>query len=292
MIDEEYLEKIKTVDEERYNELKKIQDQIDAIDAQQEAEDRAAKLKEEADQRAELKAKIENAKTIEERMEAQNELAEFEEKVARERRKTERELQKDILEEQKQKINDAYDAKVKALKEEQEKAEETAKTQYENEKELINQKYNYEIETLKKIQEAEKDSFIERQEEYKEYLEKQKELAIENAKKTYDEDLRLFKLNNAMKGTVLTPSSNTLITSSLDTNANYSYQAINDIIKSYTNERVTSTLPQTQIRADNIDYDRIEDAFAGALKKAHLILEMDGKQMGKVVNKKIYEMIK
>ena len=71
LLNEEYLQRIKAVDEDRYKELKKIQDEIDAIEAQQEAEDRALQAREDAEKRAELQARVESAKTIEERMEAQ-----------------------------------------------------------------------------------------------------------------------------------------------------------------------------------------------------------------------------
>lgn len=296
MINEEYLEKLKNVDEERYNELKKLQDQIDALDAQQEAEDRAAKLREEASKRAELKARVENAKTIEERLEAQEELAEFEEEIARDRLKTERQLQKNILKEQMDKINEAYDAKVKALEEEQKKARELANEQYEAEKEQINTKYQAELEALKKIQEEEKESFNERQEEYKEFLRKQKELAIEKAKETYEEDLRLFKLNNSLKEKEISQSDyiksidfGNIKTSDL---LSGKYQITSDMLYMYSRYGAPTSKQTQSVQGFTFDYDRMANEFAEELKKLNLTVVLDGKKVGTIVRNTVDNMIK
>lgn len=294
MIDQEYMERLKTVDEERYNELKKIQDQIDAIDAQQEAEDRAAKLKEEADKRAELQARVRNAQTIEERMEAQKELAEFEEKVARDRLKTERELQKDILNEQKDRINDYYDEQIKIIEEEKKNAKNAADEKYENEKALINEKYQYELEILKKTQQEEKESFSDRQEEYKKFLKEQKDLAIENAKKTYEEDLRLFKLNNSLKEQAITKADYlaSIDFSNLKTSDIMSgkVQVSSNDLMSYMQYGAPVKPEVAQIKAE-FDYNDMVDAFTTALKKLNLTVVLDGKKVGSIVQNTVNKMI-
>jgi hypothetical protein len=292
LIDEEYLEKMKNVDEDRYNELKKVQDQINAIDAQQEAEDRAAKLKEEADKRAELKSRVESAKTIEERLQAQEDLADFEDEVAKDRLKTERGLQKDILEDQKDTINDAYDAKIKALEEEQKKAKETVNTEYEDEKTLIDKNYQLKIEALEKEQQAEQDSFDDRQEAYKTYLEKQKELAIENAQKTYGEDLRLFKLNNALKEKEITSSDYMGALKNKDLYSGKS-QISTDMLQSYMRYGNPTVSVQNQTTQElTIDYDEMVDAFSEALKKLNLTVVLDNKKVGSIVETTVNKMIR
>lgn len=294
LIDEEYLEKMKVVDEDRYKALKAIQDQIDAIDAQQEAEDRAAKLKEEAEKRAELQAKISNAKTIEDRMDAQKELQDFEEKVARDRLKTERDLQKDILKEQKEKINDYYDEKVRVIEEEKKKQKEAAEQAYEYDKSFIEQKYRDELEALKKIQEEEKESFGDRQEEYKKYLKEQKDLAIENAKKTYEEDLRLFKLNNALKEKEISKADyirgidfGNLKTSDITSGK---IQVSSSDLMSYMQYGTPVKPEVAQIKAE-FDYNDMVDAFTTALKKLNLTVVLDGKKVGSIVQNTVNKMI-
>jgi hypothetical protein len=289
MIDQEYMERLKTVDEERYNELKKIQEQIDAIDAQQEAEDRAAKLKEEAEKRAELQAKISNAKTIEDRMDAQKELQDFEEKVARDRLKTERDLQKDILKEQKEKINDYYDEKVRVIEEEKKKQKEAAEQAYEYDKSLIEQKYRDELEALKKIQEEEKESFSDRQEEYKKFLKEQKDLAIENAKKTYEEDLRLFKLNNSLKEQAITKADYLSKLKTSDIMSGKVQVSTSDLM-SYMQYGAPVKSEVAQIKAE-FDYNDMVDAFTTALKKLNLTVVLDGKKVGSIVQNTVNKMI-
>jgi DNA repair exonuclease SbcCD ATPase subunit len=301
LIDEEYLEKMKNVDEDRYKELKAVQDQIDAIDAQQEAEDRAAQLKEEAEKRGELQAKIANAETIEDKMEAQEELAKFEEDVAKDRLKTERQLQKDILEDQKDRINESYDAKIEALKDEQKAEEDKVNTEYEKEKQLIADKYELRLEALKKEQELEQENFDEKQASYREYLQDQKDLAIKNAKEIYEEDYKQFQLYQALKEKDIEESdllaqikrqAMTDLNSGIDQAKNIALlgtTSLQDALKLYTPKS------QTPVTNATIDYDKLEDIISSslnaALKKMDVSVTIDGKKFGAYVNSRVNKMI-
>ena len=295
LLNEEYLEKIRVVDEDRYKELKKIQDEIDSIDAQQEAEDRALQAREEAEKRAELQARVENAKTIEERMEAQKDLQRHDERVARDRLKAERGLQKDVLKEQKETINKGYDEKIKTIQAEQKAEQEKLAEQYSNEKEAIAERYKLKLENLKEEQELEKEALRERQTEYKEYLREQKELAIANSKAIYEEDLAKFKLNQALKYEE-TVSSEAQMKKAIQEyayknmqpgNARDSILRTNDLsemLKYYNpSSAIKSSVPQTT----SMDYGAIEEAMTRAVKKLNLSVVVDNKVLGKIVDEGI-----
>jgi DNA repair exonuclease SbcCD ATPase subunit len=299
LIDEEYLEKMKLVNEDRYNEIKNVQDQIDSIDAQTEAEDRAIAKREEAEKRAELILQIEAAKTAEERLDAQKALTDFEEKTASDRLKTERGLQKDILEEQKDTINKKYDTEIEKLEEKQKKDEEAAKTAYEAETLAITDRLERKKEELGDIQELETEALADRQEAARLAVSDQKENEIKSAKETYDEDLRLFKLNNALKYDAAVDnheeikkyiSQHPISSSGSFTEAQQSFVKTNiwdpDYIfgNKFRLEQNTSQV--------SIDYGRMEDAFVSSLKNMNLEVILDGKKVGLIIEKKVNGMLR
>jgi hypothetical protein len=293
LIDEEYLEKMKLVDEDRYKKLKQIQDQIDGIDAQSEAEERASKLKEESETRAELTARIASAKTAEERLEAQKDLTEFEEDTAKDRLKIERELQKDILENQKDTINDEYDAKIKALEKAQKAEEEKSNATFENEKADIAERLESKKQEIADIQELEMQALDDKQEAQKEALQKQKENAIQSAKDTYAEDLAEFKLNNALKYEEAV-NNEEKINNYLAKQARSSMLSYDDLSTRLNNSSITSfdklydtTGYSSKNTSLSIDYDRFGDALIDALKTANLDVVLNGKVVGKLINKSV-----
>lgn len=297
LLNEEYLEKIKTVDEDRYNELKKVQDEIDAIDNQQEAEDRALQLREEAEKKAELQSRIESAKTIEERMDAQKELQKHEQRVAKERLKEERTLQKDILKEQKDTINKSFDEKVKAIEAEQKKEQEKLADQLKDEKEAVSERYKLKLEALKEEQELEKDALRERQTEYKDYLREQKELTVANSKAIYEEDLAKFKMNQALKLEEVTSSEEQMKKVMLDYankimlygdtstgRAIMNADSLEEMLKYYNpTGMIKSSVPQST----SIDYSMIEVAMSKALKKLNLSVKIGTKEIGQIIDERI-----
>lgn len=198
LINARYMKKMQLVDEERYKELKVIQDEIDGINNQTEAENRATKLREEAEERIALQTKITTAETTEERIKAQEELAKFEQKVARERLLSERTLQVEVLKEKQDTINKAYDAEIDSLKVYQKVEEDKVNETFRLEKESIKKRLELKLEELADVQEIERDNLAKSQGEYRQYLDDQKTLAVENAKNITKEELNEQKLRNAL----------------------------------------------------------------------------------------------
>ncbi len=298
LINEEYLKKMKLADEDRYNAIKEVQDQIDAIDAQTEAEDRAIASREEAEKRAELILKVEAAKTAEERLDAQKELADFEEKTARDRLKTERGLQKNILEEQKDTINEAYKAKIETLEEEKKQQEENAELSLESEKKAIADRLEKKKEELGEIHDLERESLDERHENAKDIIDKQKAYAIQSAKDTYEEDLRLFKVNNALKYDEAVANQElikkNISQSVFDSSGGFS-AAQREFVKSNLWDRDYIFGNQFRLQQNTsqiaFDYSEMEDRFVSALKNTKLEVILEKDKVGSIVEKTVNKMI-
>lgn len=187
LIDAEYTERLKLLDEDRYNAIKQIEDEIAAIEAQTEAEEKAIKEREQNDKVAKLEAAVRNAESIEERREAEEELADYLNELERDRILADRKERIEELKQIKEDLNDEYDAKEDELEAEKKAAEQAVKDEWEAEKEQ-----------LKKNQEERKTLLKEQQEEeleqYKESLSEQKEAL----KESLDQQERDFK--DSMEG--------------------------------------------------------------------------------------------
>jgi len=279
-------------------EIGAVQSEIDDIIAQSEAEDRAAKLKEEVNKRAELELQIASAETTEDKLQAQADLVEFEEETAKERLKEERDLQIDILEEKKDGINDAYDAEIDVLEKEKTAKELKATEEYEAEKVDIQSRLTLKLEELAEKQELETTALEDSQAGYKTYLADQKELALANAKEIYAADLAEFKINNALKYNEVTASEDQMklaiknhMTNDLGVNvweANQIYKTKSlDEMMQYYNPSTSSTSPQATI---NIDYSLIKDAMKSAVKE--VTLKLNEKVIGKIVEDTVNKMIR
>lgn len=107
LIDAEYAARLKLVDEEAARELEKLQNRIDAIDRQTEAENQAAREQERVQKETELQAAVDSAATEEERLTAINELQEYQAQIERERLLEARQAEKDALREQMDEVRDA-----------------------------------------------------------------------------------------------------------------------------------------------------------------------------------------
>jgi len=294
LIKKEYLYEKGLKDAQYTTDISAVQGKIDEIDAQSEAEERAAADKEEAEKRAELTAQIASAKTAEERLEAQKELVDFEEETAKDRLKTERKLQKDILEEQKDTINEAYEADIKAL-EDTKKADETKAQEWlENKKKKISEELVIEKEKIEDIQEIEKQALDDKQEDDKDYLADKKADAIQSAKDTYEEDLRQFKLNNALKYDEAV-ANEAKIQKYLAEQSYGPMMSVNELQNKLSKTNLTGLDPlykTTGIRATGssslpIDYGKFQDAMEAALKKDERVVMLNGKVVGRLVDKQV-----
>ena len=128
LIDAEYTESLRLTNEAEYNRLKALDDQIAAIEAESEREQKAAEAAERAQRRAELQKAVNTAKNAEERQKAEQKLADYNESIrrkdaeaARKARITDLKAQKDAAKEEAKAERDAArekrDAKEKAEKE-------------------------------------------------------------------------------------------------------------------------------------------------------------------------------
>ena len=149
LINKQYQENLKLIDEEKYNQLQAIQEQIDAINAEQDADDKARKKKSQNEKKARLQSAVNNASDAESRKKAQKELNDYLEELEAERVAEERKTKIKALKEQQQDIKDAADAKKKVLKEQYD--EELATTKESNSQQLAEMKkaHKNELEALK-----------------------------------------------------------------------------------------------------------------------------------------------
>lgn len=301
LINEEYLEKMKIVDEERYNELMAIQKELDDIDSQTEAEERAIKARENAEKRAELKLRVESSKTAEERLDAQRELAKFEERVARDRLSTERKLQKDVLNSQKDAINEKYNAQIKALEEEQKKEQENSNNVLKLEKDNINKRFKLKKEALKDELDIERDSLREKQSKYRDYLKEQRELAQKNAKQIYEDDLAQHKINQALKYDAAMSSEREMkkaiqeyayknLAPGRERDAILRTNDLNEMLKYYNPSALIKTPTASTSSASNIDYNLMSDVMKSALKTVRI--ELNGKNVGSFVENTVNNMVR
>jgi phage-related minor tail protein len=196
LIDKEYLEKIKLIDEERYNKLKAIDDEINGLKGLNEAEDKAAKSREDAEKRGELNGDISNARTKKGRRIALEKLQEFEAKLRAEQAQEERDNQIDALGLQKDGINEAFDKKKDAIKTEFDLRKEQASQEIQINKEALQEKQAIEMESFKAINQSKLESLKEQNDESKKMFDKRLSTELEATKKAHQEELASFiKMN-------------------------------------------------------------------------------------------------
>lgn len=117
LINKEYTESIKLIDEERYNRIKAIDEQIDALNAQTEAEREALEEQEQNRRKAELLSRIATAETYDEKIKAEQDYQQYVAKLEQEAREKSRKAQIEELKDQKELIKEETDARKEALKE-------------------------------------------------------------------------------------------------------------------------------------------------------------------------------
>lgn len=290
LINEEYQERKKLIDSEYLPGISEIDDEIRQIEAESEAEKRALEAKQEAEKKADLQARVNNAKTAEERLEASQELADYEEELNRKRRENERKTNIEILKEQRQARQDEHKAKIEELENEKKAAEKSAAEKHEAELKNIQEKLRSEIESINEVRAKEKKALTDKQRENENYLKEQKEQAVKNAKEIYDEDLRLFKLNNALKDKEISIESYIGNIKASDLQGG-KVKVSTDMLQGYMQYGYPG-VPVSQQAAPtfNIDYDRMTDSFVTAISKLGIVI--DGKQVGKVVENKVNQMIR
>lgn len=153
-INREYKEKLRLTDEEEYERLKAIDDQIEALDAQTEAERKAAKDREQNQKLADLRYEASNAKFIEDREKAEREIQDLLADIEREGREEERSAQKKSAQEERERIRDEYSKKRDAIKEEQERQVEQYRESRAEELEALRESNAEKLDEVKKNNDA------------------------------------------------------------------------------------------------------------------------------------------
>lgn len=194
LIDKQYNENLKLVDEEKYNRLQAVQAEIDAINAEQAADDKAAQKKAEDEKKASLQEKINNAKDDEERKSAQADLdkylAELEAKRIEESRKarieelkTKKDEIKQEAEDKKTELKNQRDDEVAAEKEKSAAKIKEMKAAHADELAEQKEANSAIIKEMKRSQEDElqaiKDSNAKKLSEMKNYIAEQKKLVTD-----------------------------------------------------------------------------------------------------------------
>lgn len=175
MYEEEYMAKLKVADEDRYNKIKAIDDQIDSIKNLEKAEKAERKAAEDRQKLQELQEAVDKAETATERMRAEQKLADFRQKLADEQKEQEREQQIETLESQKAAVNEEYELRKQNIKDE-----------YETQKANENDLYDQEKKNLDSLHEDQKDALKKEQEEQTKALKKQIEDQKKVIKDSYD----------------------------------------------------------------------------------------------------------
>ena len=168
-IDREYKESLKLIDEEKYNKLKAIDEQIEALNAQTQAEKDAREQRENDQKIAALNEKIRLAETHEAKAKAQQDLDDLLADIAQKAREKERKAQIEALKDEKDLIKEEADAKknaakeqheaeVQAVKDAEEAKLETMKEAHEEEAEVLKKANEKQLKDLKKSQKAEVDA--------------------------------------------------------------------------------------------------------------------------------------
>lgn len=118
-INREYAERLRLTDAEEYKRIKAIEDQIDALNGQTDAERDAMKKRQQLEKIANLQYQMANGERIEDREKAERELNDYLEQIEQEKREAERKSQIERLKEQEQAIRDEYDARREKIKTQQ-----------------------------------------------------------------------------------------------------------------------------------------------------------------------------
>lgn len=236
LIDEEYRESIKLIDEEKYNRLKAIDDQIAAIQAEADAEQKAQDKISQANRRFNLTSSLYTSKTMKDRRKAREALYEYNSSIAlkeaNEERKSEigtLKAQKDAIKEEatlkKTAAKESRDAAVTAVKDERKETLAAMKESHqeemdalkESQKEQVNQlrkskqeqitalreSHSVELEAIRESQSNQLEALRESQSDQLEALKDAQTERLEALKKTIEEEKKLLnESSNALSANI------------------------------------------------------------------------------------------
>lgn len=193
LYNDEYMAKLKATDEERYNVIKSIEDQIDSINNLTKAEDEELERKKQAEKLAKLQKDVLESDSVEDRMQAEKRLSEYRDEIARKQLLKERNAQIDKLKSSIASVDEEYDLKQEKLKEEYNQQVAQEKELYELESEALKENQNEREKLLKKSYELEKKLLKDQQKDEKAALQDIRNLEIENLKERQNEERDALK---------------------------------------------------------------------------------------------------
>ena len=155
LIDEEYTESLRLTNEAEYNRLKALDDQIAAIEAESEREQKAAEESERAQRRAELQKAVDAADGAEKRQEAERKLAEYNEKIRQKDAEAARKAQIADLKAQKDAAKEEAKAERDAAKEKRDARAQAEKEASAEELKQIKERQKNDLDQLKDGQKRE-----------------------------------------------------------------------------------------------------------------------------------------
>lgn len=174
----EYEAKLKATNLEKYNALKAIDDEINALQGKEDTEDKVAAKKEKEENLRILQNAVNNAKTEFARADAEEELATYKKKLAKEEQAIQVANQISLLNTKRDAIENEYDAKLDSIKDEY-----SEKISNENESYNLQLKQNAEIaeyqkKQLKELYESEREMIQERQDNERTALREKQEAEL------------------------------------------------------------------------------------------------------------------
>lgn len=226
LYDEEYMQKLKVVDEGRYNQIKAIDNEIKAIKNLTKTEDEQRAKKEQDEKLLELQNNVRSASNEKDRIEAAKRLSDFIDSINRKQLLKERndkieslndskkvvEDQYDLIKtnlkaeykDKKDKENDLYETTLSTVKDQQEERRKGLRDFYQTEKDLMTERHTLERDALKEEQrektealkttyDKEKELIKDRQDTEKENIKEQQDEKVKALKKTYQTEKDLIK---------------------------------------------------------------------------------------------------
>ena len=215
LIDKEYTESLKLIDDEAYKRTKALEDQIDAIDKAAEEEEKARKQAERNTKLAELRNSVDLATSAEAREKAAKALLDYQQKIAQEELAESRKAQKAKLKEEiaavkeeanlkKQAAKESRDIAVNSVKEEtnatlevmaerHDQEQEALQEQLQKELDVMKEARNQKLQDLKKSQNEELTALKESQNAQLEGLKEQQSAELEALKESHNNQLSSLK---------------------------------------------------------------------------------------------------
>ena len=206
-MEREYKARVKALEAEYGIKTDDVDDKIDELNAETEAEKKAIEERNQNDKIAELRQAVEKAKSRRKRADAEKALNDYLQEVEQKRNEESRKAEierleqtkdaiKDELEARKEKLKEQYDAEVEAYKASREAELEALQAAQDADYEKRQEQYDRLLEQLKATQEAQLEQLKATQEAELESVKEANDKKLESIKEAYDQELERLKENH------------------------------------------------------------------------------------------------